>query len=106
MVFSSCSNVKYLQMIYGNSRQWQTISAKELPLEVKYAFDKKYHEMASVIWLHPTKNKYVAHFSVDGKITLVVFSASGVAQDEENYEPDDYYYDDDYDEYWEMGIYD
>ncbi len=98
---SSCTNVKFLQVIYGKSKNWSVINTSAVPHAVIVSFEKKYPGITSVIWQHPVKNKYVANFTSNGKITLVVFTPAGVAKDEENYEPEDYYYDDEYDDYWD-----
>ena len=106
IVFSSCSQVKFLHVIYGNERTWEIVSKQDVPSIVVSAFEKKYPENASVSWMKPNKNKYAVSFMENGKMNLAVFSVSGILQDEENYDPEDYFQEEEYDNYWEFDMYD
>lgn len=105
-VMSSCTQVRFLHAVYGNERNWEVVSRQEVPADVIKTFEKEYPGIAAVKWMKPCNNRYVASFYQNEKITLAVFSASGLLQDEENYEPDDYFLDEEFDEYWEIDIYD
>jgi hypothetical protein len=106
IVLSSCSQVRFLHTMYGNEGSWNVVSKKDVPVEVIKTFETKYPDNTSAKWMKPNKNHYAVSFMKNGKITLAIISVSGILQDEEDYELDDYYLDEEFDDYWDFGVYD
>lgn len=107
IALSSCTQVRFLHIIYGNEHNWNIIPKQSVPTEVINAFKDKYPENVTVTqWMKPGKNKYAVSFINNGKVTLAVFSGTGLLQDEENYDQEDYYQEEEYDNYWESDMFD
>ena len=107
IVFSSCTQVRFLHVIYGNERNWEIIPKQDVPAEVIKTFENKYQGNTATQWMKPSRNKYAASFTKNGKVTLAVFSTSGLLQDEEDYDQEEYYQDEeDFDDLWGTDSFD
>lgn len=107
IALSSCSQVKLLHIIYGNEHSWEIVSKKDVPDEVIRTFEAKYPGNTSEQWMKPSKHRYAVSFTKNGKVTLAVFSASGLLQEEEDFDQDEYYQDEEeYENLWENESFD